>query len=152
MNSSSGIPFAMATAALLVVLSPVPVRAQPAAAAVDRAVTAYNALSTVRAEFTQTITNPLTGTLLTARGEFVRRRPNLLSITFSDPQGDRIVADGQSVWVYLPSSAPGQVMKFGATDMNATRVDPASQFLVNPRERFTITDACLLYTSDAADE
>lgn len=115
--------------------------AQPAARAVDRAVAAYEQLNTLRAEFTQTITNPLTDTRLTARGEFVRRAPNLLSITFSDPAGDRIVADGEAVWVYLPSSAPGQVMKFSGSNMTAARMDPASQFLTEPRTRFTISDA-----------
>ena len=115
--------------------------AQPAARAVDRAVAAYEELNTLRAEFTQTITNPLTNTRLIARGEFVRRAPNLLSITFSDPAGDRIVADGEAVWVYLPSSAPGQVMKFSASNMTAARMDPASQFLTEPRTRFTISDA-----------
>jgi outer membrane lipoprotein carrier protein len=134
---------AAAAAALFALSLPAPVTAQPAAAAVDRAVAAYNALSSVRAEFTQTITNPLTNTRLSARGEFVRRRPNLLSITFTNPRGDRIVADGRAVWVYLPSSAPGQVMRFAANDLNAARVDPASQFLLNPRARFTITDGGL---------
>jgi outer membrane lipoprotein carrier protein len=120
--------------------APAVAEAQPAARAVERAVEAYNALNTVRAEFTQLITNPLTNTRLTSRGEFVRRSPNLLAISFSDPEGDRIVADGRAVWVYLPSSAPGQVMKFGADNLAAARMDPASQFLVNPRERFTIAD------------
>lgn len=128
------------TVALLFVASAT-AAAQPAARAVDRAVAAYEKLSTLRAEFTQTITNPLTSTRLTARGEFVRRAPNLLSITFSDPAGDRIVADGEAVWVYLPSSAPGQVMKFSASNGAATRMDPASQFLTEPRTRFTISDA-----------
>lgn len=125
----------------LLLLAPVPAIGQPAARAVDRAVAAYEGLNTLRAEFTQTITNPLTDTRLTARGEFVRRAPNLLSITFTDPAGDRIVADGDAVWVYLPSSAPGQVMKFSPRNMSAARMDPASQFLTEPRTRFTISDA-----------
>jgi outer membrane lipoprotein carrier protein len=125
----------------LLLAAPATVAAQPAARAVDRAVAAYERLNTLRAEFTQTITNPLTDTRLTARGEFVRRAPNLLSITFSDPAGDRIVADGEAVWVYLPSSAPGQVMKFSSGNLTAARIDPASQFLIEPRTRFTISDA-----------
>jgi outer membrane lipoprotein carrier protein len=125
----------------LLLVAPGMATAQPAARAVDRAVAAYERLNTLRAEFTQTITNPLTDTRLTARGEFVRRAPNLLSITFSEPAGDRIVADGEAVWVYLPSSAPGQVMKFSASNMAAARMDPASQFLVETHTRFTINDA-----------
>jgi outer membrane lipoprotein carrier protein len=120
---------------------PLAAEAQPAQAAVDRAVTAYNRLTTVRAEFVQSLTNPLTGSRLTARGEFLRRRPNRIAINFTDPAGDRIVADGEAVWVYLPSAAPGQVVKLSPRSADATRVDPASQFLVDPQRRFTISDA-----------
>jgi outer membrane lipoprotein carrier protein len=131
--------FRMAAVATALAI-PALVQAQPAAQAVGRAVEAYNGLNTLRAEFMQTITNPLTNTRLTSRGEFFRRAPNMLSINFSDPEGDRIVADGRAVWVYLPSSAPGQVMKLASGNLAAARMDPASQFLVNPRERFTIAD------------
>jgi outer membrane lipoprotein carrier protein len=130
-------------AALTAVLASVPlsVEAQRAQAAVDRAVSAYNRLTTVRAEFVQTLTNPITGTRLTARGEFMRKRPNRIAINFSDPAGDRIVADGRTVWVYLPSAAPDQVVKLSPRNFDATRIDPASQFLIDPRSRFTMTDA-----------
>ena len=32
-------------------------------------------------------------------------------MTFEEPAGDRIVSDGQYVWVYLPSTNPGQVIR-----------------------------------------
>ena len=47
-------------------------------------------------------------------GVFVQERPNRVSITFTEPSGDRIVGDGKSLWVYLPSSTPGQVLKLPA--------------------------------------
>src|SRR5918992_3973728 len=131
--------------ALTAVLASVPlsIEAQRAESAVDRAVSAYNRLTTVRAEFVQTLTNPVTGTRLTARGEFVRKRPNRIAITFTEPAGDRIVADGKTVWVYLPNTAPGQVVKLSPRNSDATRIDPASQFLIEPRSRFIMTDAGL---------
>lgn len=115
--------------------------AQAAGRAVDRAVAAYERVSTIRAEFIQNIANPLTGTRMTSRGTFLSKKPGRIAIMFSNPAGDRIVADGRAVWVYVPSTAPGQVVKLAPKNPTATRVDPASQFLDQPRERFTITDA-----------
>ena len=108
----------------------------------DRAVKAYSALNSVRAEFRQSITNPVTGTSSTSRGVLLRKDPNLLSINFTDPKGDRIVSDGQSLWIYLPSTAPGQVIKTSAKANNALAlVDPGGAFLSSPSTRFTMSGA-----------
>ncbi|MDP9178521.1 MAG: outer membrane lipoprotein chaperone LolA [Gemmatimonadota bacterium] len=104
----------------------------------DRAASKYASMKTVRAEFRQTITNPLTGTSSVSRGELLRREPNLLAINFTDPKGDRVVADGKAVWVYLPSSAPGQVMRLSARNTSAGVIDPGSLFLTSPRTRYTM--------------
>jgi outer membrane lipoprotein carrier protein len=112
-------------------------RAQDAGAIIDRAVSAYARLNTMRAEFRQTLTNPLTGNSQTTSGVILRKKPNLLSIRFDT--GDRVAADGSSLWVYLPSSVPGQVMRMPYTGSNAGTVDPAEQFLNAPRTRFTVT-------------
>jgi outer membrane lipoprotein carrier protein len=116
---------------------PASANAQSADATIDRAVAAYRALSTMRAEFRQTLTNPLTGTTQTTTGEIIRKKPNLMSITFNN--GDRVTADGSSVWVYLPSSVPGQVIRMSYGSGNPGSVDPADQFLDAPRTRYTIT-------------
>ena len=106
----------------------------------DRAVKAYTALSSVRAEFRQSITNPITGTNSTSRGVLLRKDPNFLSINFTDPSGDRIVSDGQSLWIYLPSTAPGQVIKTSARGNNAlAMVDPGGAFLSSPETRYTMS-------------
>ena len=117
------------------------VRAQSPEAVMDRAVKNYTGMKTMRAEFRQTITNPLTGTTSVSRGELLRRQPNLLAINFSDPKGDRVVADGKAVWVYLPSSAPGQVVRLTAASKAAGNVDPGALFFSSPRSRYTIRDA-----------
>jgi outer membrane lipoprotein carrier protein len=126
--------FVLAFAAL-----PLPAGAQSAEATIDRAVAAYKRLSSMRAEFRQTLTNPLTGSSQTTTGEIIRRKPNLMSINFNN--GDRVAADGSSLWVYLPSSVPGQVIRMPYTGGNAGSVDPADQFLDAPRSRFTIEAA-----------
>ncbi len=114
-------------------------QAQDAGATIDRAAAAYARLNSMRAEFQQTLTNPLTGNSQTSSGVIVRKKPNLLSINFES--GDRVVADGSTLWLYLPSSVPGQVVRMPYTGRNATEVDPADQFLSSPRTRFTVSSA-----------
>jgi outer membrane lipoprotein carrier protein len=69
----------------------------------------------------------------------VQQRPGKVAITFTDPVGDRIVGDGKFLWVYLPSSAPGQVMKLPANAEGAVVADMLDQLLDSPRRSFTIT-------------
>lgn len=97
-------------------------------------------MRTAKVQFTQVITNPLTGNRINARGQVLRRAPDLLAITFTDPAGDKIISDGKAVWVYLPSTTPGQVMKMTPGGSEAERLDPASQLLRSPRSRFNIAD------------
>jgi len=114
-------------------------RAQSADAVMDRAVAAYSRLNSMRAGFTQTLTNPLTGSTQTTSGVILRKKPNLLSINFDS--GDRIAADGSALWVYLPSSTPGQVMRMPAKGASSGAMDPAGEFLDSPRTRFTVTSS-----------
>jgi outer membrane lipoprotein carrier protein len=124
----------------LVVASVAPTGAQSARATLDRAVRAYKSVKTVRASFTQKITNPLLGETVTSAGELVQRRPNHVSVRFTDPAGDRIVADGKWVWFYLPSSTPGQVVRARIANDGTGSPDLTAQFLETPASRFTVTD------------
>lgn len=126
-------------AAAIAIAIPFTVSAQSAETTIDRAVAAYARLTSMRAEFRQTLTNPLTGSTQTTNGEIIRRKPNLMSISFNN--GDRVAADGSTLWVYLPSSVPGQVIRVPYTGGNAGSVDPADQFLDSPRTRYTVTAA-----------
>jgi len=123
----------------LVAILPGAAQAQNADAIIDRAVAAYARLTSMRAEFRQTLTNPLTGTTQTTSGVILRKKPNFLSINFES--GDRVAADGSTLWLYLPSSTPGQVVRMPYTGSNAITVDPAQQFLDSPRTRFNVTSS-----------
>src|SRR3954467_3633884 len=122
-----------------VLIAPATVSAQSADAIIDRAVAAYGRLNSMRAEFRQTLTNPLTGSTQTTSGVLLRKKPNLLSINFDS--GDKVSADGSTLWLYLPSSVPGQVVRVPYTGQNAIAYDPADQFLNSPRARFTVSAA-----------
>lgn len=116
------------------------VAAQPAAeAAYERVAKAWSGLSSLEAQFEQRINNPLVGRTLTSRGVFQQQRPNRIAITFTDPAGDRIVADGKSLWVYLPSSAPGQVLKLPPDADGAIVADLLGQLFETPRQSFAIS-------------
>lgn len=126
-----------AATALVLVL---PLEAQTPEATIDRAVKAYAKVKTARASFEQTLTNPLTGNTQVARGELQQQSPGRLSIDFTDPKGDRIVNDGRAVWVYTPSSAPGQVIKL-PPGLGGPSADLMGTFLDAPRAKYTMSDA-----------
>ncbi len=117
------------------------VQGDAANAAIDRAVAAYASVKTAHASFEQTVDNPLTGSKLTSRGEFEQARPDRFAFRFSDPKGDAIVSDGKFVWVYVPSSTPGQVIRAPLSSDVQGSIDLIGTFFTNPRSRYAISDA-----------
>ncbi|MGQ0646041.1 MAG: outer membrane lipoprotein chaperone LolA [Gemmatimonadaceae bacterium] len=136
-------PSFISTLACLTLLAPSAVsgQASPADAAIDRAVAAYAGMKTARATFEQTISNALTGSDIPSKGEFHQSRPDKFAFRFSDPKGDMIVSDGKFVWLYLPSSTPGQVIRAPLTADLEGSIDLIGAFFSNPRAKYTITDA-----------
>jgi outer membrane lipoprotein carrier protein len=129
------------TGALLAPLSLAATRPHAQGDLLDRAVAAWSKVKTARATFEQTITNSLTGRTLTASGEYQQQRPGKLSVRFSEPANDRIVADGTRLWLYLPSTTPGQVIRTSQKNGGSGTVDLTAQFLTAPRTRYTISQA-----------
>lgn len=127
----------IAAAGLIAVAAPVAARSQ-ATPAVDKAVAAWKKVRSLSGSFEQTLTNPLLRTTTTARGSFRQQLPNRLSVRFSDPAGDAIVADGKHLWVYLQQAAPGQVMKLPMTNQMAMPID-IGQFLDSPASKYDIS-------------
>ena len=116
-----------------------PLAAQGSDGAIDRAVAAWSKVKTMLGSFEQTVTNPLTGTSANASGRYAQERPNRLAIRFGQPASDQIVADGRAVWIYLPSSVPGQVIRRPATDRSSIPIDLTGQFLDAPRTKYDIS-------------
>ena len=126
--------------ALLVPLSLAATRPRAQGDLLDRAVATWAKVRTARATFEQTVTNSLTGRTLTATGEYQQQRPGKLSVRFSQPANERIVADGSKLWLYLPSTTPGQVIRTSLKNGGSGTVDLTAQFLTAPRSRYTITE------------
>lgn len=130
----------VALAFAFAVVGSAPLGAQTGAeSAYNRVARAWNGTKTLEAQFEQQITNPLLGRSVSSRGVFLQERPSKVAITFSQPAGDRIVSDGKSLWVYLPSSTPGQVLKLPADADGAVVADLLGQLLNTPRQAFTIS-------------
>jgi outer membrane lipoprotein carrier protein len=109
-------------------------------ALIRRAAATYKAARSASARFEQTLTNPVTGSAVTSRG-VLHRQDTRFNFQFTEPSGDRLVADGQWLWVYTPSTSPRQVIKLPQSAAGAGALDPGAQFFDAPRGRFDIADA-----------
>ena len=76
-----------------------------------RAESTYSELSSLRARFTQTIEVPLLERTRTGSGSWYQKGRGRFKMEFEDPVGDVIVADGTYIWLYYPTTNPGQVIR-----------------------------------------
>jgi outer membrane lipoprotein carrier protein len=83
---------------------------QDARALVSRASAAYRGLQSLRADFDQLIQNPMIGDQ-PSKGTLIQSGQARLAMRFSEPEGEAIVIDGEYIWVYTPSTTPGQVLR-----------------------------------------
>lgn len=82
---------------------------------VRRAAATYDSLRSLRAEFRQVLEMRVFDPPRRREGEgtWYQRKPSHLRMDFSDPEGDLIVSDGEHLWLYYPSTHPGQVVRTG---------------------------------------
>jgi len=113
-----------------------PLHSQDAPSALARAERAYAAATSVRAEFHQTITNPMLGAPETSAGTLFLVKPDRFAMRFSEPVGDRIVADGTWLWAYTPSTVPDQVIRQPVPASGAATPNLFAQFVERPLERY----------------
>ncbi|MBW7935087.1 MAG: outer membrane lipoprotein carrier protein LolA [Gemmatimonadaceae bacterium] len=105
-----------------------------AAMALYRAAAAkFSDAKTIRATFEQTLISPVTPTPRQSRGVMMQRPPGRFAFRFTDPAGDAVVADGSALWVYVPSTAKGQVLKLPREVGGA--FDVVARLLANPGDR-----------------
>ncbi len=103
----------------------------------DRASATYQTIASLSADFVQIITNPMIGMPDTTRGRLYQMRPSRFAMRFTAPKGDRIVADGRYLWLYTPSTTPGQVIRSRIPEYGTTGPNLIGQFVEQPRERYT---------------
>jgi outer membrane lipoprotein carrier protein len=88
----------------------VPAQAPDPAAILTRAATVYAAAGSLEADFRQTIVDENIGTFR-SRGRLAQQGTDKFSMRFTDPSGEALVMDGTKLWVYTPSTTPGQVIR-----------------------------------------
>src|SRR5437879_9804602 len=102
----------------------------------DRASQTYQSISTLSADFVQIVENPLVGAPDTTRGKLYQMRPSRFAMRFVVPKGDRIVADRRYLWLYTPSTTPGQVIRAKIPAVGTTGPNLIGQFVEHPHERY----------------
>ena len=111
-----------------------------AAAQLERTARLYTGTRGLRADFTQRVTNPITSSETPSAGSYLQRGPGVFAVNFSQPAGDRIVSDGATLWVYVPSATPGQVLKMPVGANAPGGVDLVGQFFTSPSQKFAVSD------------
>lgn len=125
---------AIALLTLLPSSLPTPVLAQvpDAAAILTRAASVYTAAGSLEADFRQVIADENIGTFR-SRGRLAQQGADKFAMRFTDPSGEALVMDGTKLWVYTPSTTPGQVLRMpqptgpGAPNLVAWLLDRPTQ-------------------------
>jgi len=112
------------------------VRQSDAFAVLDRASATYDTVRTLSADFVQIVDNPMAGVTDTTRGRLYQEKPSRFAMRFTAPKGDRIVADGRWLWLYTPSTTPGQAIRTAIPSAGTTGPNLIAQFVERPRERY----------------
>jgi outer membrane lipoprotein carrier protein len=103
----------------------------------DHASASFDTVRTLAADFVQVIDNPMLGDPDSTRGRLYQRRPNYFAMRFTEPKNDRIVADGRRLWLYTPSTTPGQVIRTTIPGTGTTGPNLIGQFVEHARERYS---------------
>jgi len=112
------------------------IRQSDALSILDHASATYDTVRTLSADFVQIVDNPMAGVVDTTRGRLYQEKPNRFAMRFTTPEGDRIVADGRWLWLYTPSTTPGQVIRTAIPSAGTTGPNLIAQFVERPRERY----------------
>lgn len=121
----------------LLAVAPAAARAQDANALVGRSSRVYRSLASLTADFVQLIDNPMIDSA-ESRGTLVQAGPDKLAMRFTDPPGEAVIIDGRSVWVYTPSTTPGQVIRMSVPSGGPVYgYNMLAWLLDRPAERYT---------------
>lgn len=108
---------------------------EEAMAILEGAAARYADVESLCASFSQTLEVTLLDRRVDSAGELCQQAPDRFSMRFSDPEGDVVVADGEWIWIYYPSTDPRQVLR-APLGSGAGRFDFHEEFLGSPRERY----------------
>ncbi|HEX3928739.1 MAG TPA: outer-membrane lipoprotein carrier protein LolA [Gemmatimonadales bacterium] len=110
----------------------------PGVAIIRNASRIYQALTGFQANFHLHTTDTRAGDS-DGKGVLSQMGKSLFAMHFTDPPHDEIIMDGTRLWVYVPSSNPGQVLRFPIPAGPTYETNVLGWFLDNPIERYRIT-------------
>jgi outer membrane lipoprotein carrier protein len=121
---------------VVTLLTAQPVHGQDAQAIIGRSARVYRSLRNLTADFVQVINNPMIDSA-ESKGTLAQSGPAKLAMRFTDPPGEAIVIDGEHVWVYTPSTVPGQVIRMSVPNGGPVYgYNLLAWFLDRPSERY----------------
>ena len=103
-----------------------------------RAGLVYRGLSSLTADFDQLIEDRMIGNQESA-GRLIQAGNARLSMRFSEPEGDAILIDGTHVWIYTPSTTPGQVIRMAVPNDPVYGPNVLARILDRPDERYRVS-------------
>lgn len=131
-------PAALLVAAALALPQHLP--AQDGSAVIQRAAAVYQGLTAFQANFVQIIDDPMIGRF-DSRGALVQSGSAKLAMRFTDPAGEAIIMDGRYIWLYTPSTTPGQVIRSFVPENPGFGPNVLGWILDRPAARYRITGA-----------
>jgi outer membrane lipoprotein carrier protein len=96
----------------------------------------YRGLGSLQADFVQLIEDPALGDTLHSRGRLYQAGPSAFAMRFSSPPDEAIVIDGTHVWIYTPSTTPGQVIRMRMATDPVYGANLLARLLDRPVERY----------------
>jgi outer membrane lipoprotein carrier protein len=105
---------------------------------VRRAGSMYRGLTSLQADFAQVVEDAQLGDTLKSTGRLYQAGPNAFAMRFTDPPDEAIVIDGRYVWVYTPSSTPGQVIRMPMESDPVYGANLLARILDRPADRYRV--------------
>lgn len=102
---------------------------------IEQASRVYQGLTSFRSDFRQVISDPMIGTF-ESRGRLTQAGEARLAMRFTDPAGEAIIMDGEKLWVYTPSTTPGQVLRLKLPSDPVYGPNILAWILTRPTERY----------------
>jgi outer membrane lipoprotein-sorting protein len=129
----------LALSLLLLAAARLPAQADKGIGIVESASRKYEALSSFQAQFRQHWDDKVPLGAEESRGTIYQEGKNRLAMRWSDPPKEAIILDGTWLWLYLPSTSPGEVKRYPQQNHPTYGSNVVGSFLDNPVDRYRIT-------------
>ncbi len=110
----------------------------PGVAVVKRASQAYQGLTSFKADFRQHFEDKVLD-IPDGKGTLYQEGKNRFAMRFSDPPHDAVVVDGSRLWLYTPSSSPGQLLRYPIQNHPTYGTNLLGTFLDDAVDRYRVS-------------